>query len=244
VKSRGALFGLILLVGGAAYVAALRERTATRAARPFEPSGDETPDRPAAAATPEDVRIQLRGASTQDALAILKSAARTLPRGDARGLLAEVAADRGRPVPLRLLAVELLPGVTDSDSMAETIELLRALRGEPDFPARYLVVRALGGLEDSRAAPLLAEALRTDFDVSSRLQAARALQAHLPGAAEPLRDAVLSDASEEVRMAALSSLLEGTGAASREFARQVAGLSSAPPRLRALADRWLARLPE
>lgn len=125
-------------------------------------------------------------------------------------------------------------------------ELLSDLyRSDPSFPERHLVVKAIGDLRKDvtiiGAGDFLVHALRSDHSDGVRTHAARALEEPSPVEAErrALRDAVLSDSCENVRLAALGVLVRAGG--EEPFLRTVMELPNVPARVRLLAARGLRR---
>lgn len=108
---------------------------------------------------------------------------------------------------------------------------------EPSFPARHLLMKALGDLQEPAARELLREALSCETSVGARVHAALALERPRPSEEErvALRTAALGDPSEEVRLAAMRCLARSGG--EDVFLRTVAGLPTASARMRDLAER-------
>lgn len=251
----------ILCLGLAALAASLRERRQARARLEHAPKSqppedvfelsprdrapgdpDETTGGTTTTAdapgpvTIEEARARVRAASTPTAKReVLRAAAKSMPKSEARKFVAEIVSDAAQDVTLRTAAVLLLPTVTEPEAAAETADVLAQLLADQSFPADYLAVKALADLGDPRVAPILENALRTSPDASTRIASARALAA-FPGSEGTLRDAVLSDASENVRLAAFDAYCT-LATDDAEFARQVEALADCPPTLRAAARR-------
>ena len=123
--------------------------------------------------------------------------------------------------------------------------LTEVYRNDPDFPARHIVIKAFGDLQKDLPLPeareILLEALQKETSDGARAHAARGLEDPAPGDAERaiLRDVVLSDSCENVRLAALGVLARAGG--EEMFLRTLIELDGAPLRVKALAARGLER---
>lgn len=121
-----------------------------------------------------------------------------VPKPDPQALARAIVADARQPGQARVRALNAVvngKGAADFEAVAWT------LQNDRTFAPRYLLVKGLGDLGDTRAAPLLIAGLQADSDVESRRIAARALEPYIKveGVEDALQQAATSDGDRFVR---------------------------------------------
>ena len=138
----------------------------------------------------------------------------------------------------RVMALTRIPGSRSND--ARTC-LVRVLEEERGFPARHLILKAIGDGTSPDGVPILIRAASEEPSTSARLQAIDSLSRQLeaPNVAESLKQAVRRDPEPTVRLSALLAITRGTARWVDEFLGEIAAGGDQPPEVRASAAQWL-----
>ncbi len=157
---------------------------------------------------------------------------------EAESLLVAVMSDRSLEERFRTLALARLSGRT-SEAL---FTALRALYSEePEYPARNLVLRAIGEFTREEVTSILVEASRKEKTASARIQAVDSLGKRISESRvlDAVREALVQDPQENVRLAAIASLGKSNDPVARQTLREIADSPQASPSLRKAAQNQI-----
>jgi len=168
------------------------------------------------------------------------------------GLLGDMQSLAGQTLLLNLLADRSVEERFRTAALAKLGEvpselafpiLKKLLDEEPEFGARYLVVKAIGASRDPQSSALLLEVVRNDKGASSRIQALDSLRLHVGerGVLDAAREVLFRDPEENIRLAAIGLLGRAPDGSVDPLLRQIAESPEMSGTLRKAAQSWLER---
>jgi len=163
---------------------------------------------------------------------------------NAEGVLVDIFAERDLDERYRTLALTKLSG-SSSDGFVRALH--EAYESEPAYPNRHLLLKAIALSSDPSATALLIRAASSESSTSARIEAVQSLGVRVreAGAVDALRDAALSDADTNVRLATVRSLARSREDSATRLLREIAGQADVPGPVRQAAANCLeARQPK
>ncbi len=168
------------------------------------------------------------------------------------GLLGDMQSLAGQTLLLNLLADRSLDERFRTAALAKLGEvpselafpiLKKLLDEEPEFGARYLVVKAIGASRDPQSSALLLEVVRNDKGASARIQALDSLRLRVgeAGVLNAAREVLFRDPEENIRLAAIGLLGRAEDGSVDPLLRQIAESPEMSGTLRKAAQSWLER---